>query len=433
MRSQRIAAVVVFGRDKRVLMFQSLLAALRGSVGSSCVARRHSWLLLPVLAISYSPLASAVGLGQITVHSALNQPLEAEIALVQAQGLGEGELSVGLATAGEFKQAGVERLPFLEDLRFIPVLQGERRVIRVVSSKPVNEPFLDFLLQVNQANGRQLREYTLLIDPPGSPEITPAPAPIGELAKPGPAMATQAPPAAAKAADLMAGQLAQAMQASQQLQNQVQELQGTLRLRDEQLALQQQQLLALQRQLAEVQRKPAANPVPAPAAAPAQPTAVSPSRPAEQAPETAGSNPWLMVAALLLTALLILLVVRRRRQSAGLPGRQVPAEPRPTQTLASAVAAVAAQEPFRSAAAAVPVPPMPMVEERLADHEPSIDVDWDLIAPGEPSNTSAPAAAVPAPFNADSIVWRLEEPDEPGSSAQAEAETETQKVWPRLR
>ncbi|AZE28397.1 Tfp pilus assembly protein FimV [Pseudomonas chlororaphis subsp. aureofaciens] len=171
-------------------MFQSLLAALRGSVGSSCLGNRP-WLLLLLLATLYSSLASAVGLGEITVHSALNQPLEAEIALVQAQGLEEGELAVSLATAGEFKQAGVERLPFLEDLRFTPILQGERRVIRVVSSKPVNEPFLDFLLQVNQANGRQLREYTLLIDPPGSPEIVPAPA--REVAKPEPTIATQAP------------------------------------------------------------------------------------------------------------------------------------------------------------------------------------------------------------------------------------------------
>lgn len=150
-------------------MFQSLLAALRGFVGSSWVAKNRSLFLLPVLATLYSSLASAVGLGEITVHSALNQPLEAEIALVQAQALEEGELSVSLATASEFKQAGIERLPFLEDLRFTQVLQGERRVIRVVSSKPVNEPFLDFLLQVNQANGRQLREYTLLIDPREAP------------------------------------------------------------------------------------------------------------------------------------------------------------------------------------------------------------------------------------------------------------------------
>ncbi|XVO83172.1 type IV pilus assembly protein FimV [Pseudomonas chlororaphis] len=407
-------------------MFQSLLAALRGAVGSSCLGNRP-WLLLLLLATLYSSLASAVGLGEITVHSALNQPLEAEIALVQAQGLEEGELAVSLATAGEFKQAGVERLPFLEDLRFTPILQGERRVIRVVSSKPVNEPFLDFLLQVNQANGRQLREYTLLIDPPGSPEI--APAPLREIAKPEPTIATQAPPAAAKAADPVAGQLAQALQANQQLQDQARALQSTLQQRDEQLARQQQQLVELQRQLAEVRNKPADNP--APASAPATPTAVSPPPPAEQAPEAEGSNPWLMLAALLLTALLVVLVMRRRRQSAAVPEAQTSPESRPTRTLATAVTTVAARESLRSTPPVAPV--QPVAGERLADREPSIDVDWDLIAPSEPASVPASPAATPVPFNADSIVWRLEEPDEPGSATKAESDTETQNVWPKLR
>ncbi|AZD06994.1 putative Tfp pilus assembly protein FimV [Pseudomonas chlororaphis] len=411
-------------------MFQSLLAALRGSVGSSWVAKNRSLFLLPVLAALYSSLASAVGLGEITVHSALNQPLEAEIALVQAQGLEEGELSVSLATADEFKQAGVERLPFLEDLRFTQVLQGERRVIRVVSSKPVNEPFLDFLLQVNQANGRQLREYTLLIDPPGSPEIVPAP--VREVAKTEPAIATQAPPVAAKASDPVAGQLAQAQQANQQLQDQAQELRNTLQQRDEQLARQQQQLVELQRQLAEARSKPADNPAAAPA--PATPTAVSPPQPAGQVPETdEGSNPWLMLAALLLTALLVVLVMRRRRQSAAVPEAQMVAESRPTRTLASAVTTVAAQESFRSTPPVAPV--QPVAGDRLADREPSIDVDWDLIAPSEPLSAPASPTPAPAPFNADSIVWRLEEPDEPGSGAKAEAESDAkpQNVWPKLR
>jgi len=411
-------------------MFQSLLAALRGFVGSSWVAKNRSLFLLPVLAALYSSLASAVGLGEITVHSALNQPLEAEIALVQAQGLEEGELSVSLATAGEFKQAGIERLPFLEDLRFTQVLQGERRVIRVVSSKPVNEPFLDFLLQVNQANGRQLREYTLLIDPPGSPEIVPAP--VRGVAKPEPAIATQAPPAAAKASDPAAGQLAQALQANQQLQDQAQELRNILQQRDEQLARQQQQLVELQRQLAEARSKPADHPAPAPGAA--TPTAASPPQPAEQAPETdEGSNPWLMLAALLLTAWLVVLVVRRRRQSAAVPEAQTAPESRPTRTLASAVTTVAAQESFRSMPPVAPV--QPVAGDRLADREPSIDVDWDLIAPSEPSSAPASPTAAPAPFNADSIVWRLEEPDEPGAGSKAEAESDTkpQNVWPKLR
>ncbi|WP_261792939.1 LPXTG cell wall anchor domain-containing protein [Pseudomonas chlororaphis] len=384
-----------------------------------------------LLAILYAPLASAVGLGEITVHSALNQPLEAQIALVQAQGLGEGELTVSLATASEFKQAGLERLPFLDDLRFTPILRGEHSVIRVASSKPVNEPFLDFLLQVNQANGRQLREYTLLIDPPGSPEIVPAPAPISEVASAEPATVTQAPPPAARAVDLAAEKLAQALRTNQQLQSQAQELQDKLQVRDEQLARQQQQLAELQRQLSELRNTPAEQP------ASAAPVAVRPSQPAEPAPQTEGSNSGLLVAAVLLAALLVLLVMRRRRQAAtlvGTPGT-APIRPdrQPSPPLASAVAPVAVQEPLSSTPPMAPAPSAPVVGERQAERESSIDVDWDLIAPDELDRAAQAPTVEPVPFNADAITWRLEEVDAPDATPKAEADAQAQKVWPRLR
>ncbi len=101
-------------------------------------------LLLVGGAVTYSALAPALGLGEITQHSALNQPFNADIALVDAGGLEEGELSVSLATADEFSRAGVERVFFLNDLKFTPILRGNRSLIRVTSSKPVKEPFLNF-------------------------------------------------------------------------------------------------------------------------------------------------------------------------------------------------------------------------------------------------------------------------------------------------
>ena len=144
-------------------MLESLHVVLR------CGAR----LLLVGGAVCYSALAPALGLGEITLHSALNQPLRADIALVDAAGVEEGDLSVNLATADEFSRAGVERVFFLNDLKFTPIIKGNRSLIRVSSNKAVNEPFLNFLVQLNQPNGRVLREYTVLIDPPGAPGIVP--------------------------------------------------------------------------------------------------------------------------------------------------------------------------------------------------------------------------------------------------------------------
>jgi Tfp pilus assembly protein FimV len=147
-----------------MLMLASWHVVLRGGA---------KWLLVAGL-FSYSAGSMALGLGDITVHSGLNQPLKADIALVDVGGLTQNDLSVSLATADEFAQAGVERVFFLNDLKFVPILHGNRQMIRVTSSKPVNEPFVNFLVQLNQPNGRLLREYTVLIDPPGSPGIVPA-------------------------------------------------------------------------------------------------------------------------------------------------------------------------------------------------------------------------------------------------------------------
>jgi pilus assembly protein FimV len=136
----------------------------------------RSWINVSVVvgALGFPALASALGLGEITLHSALNQPLRADIALVDAAGLSEGDLSASLASPDDFSRSGVERVFFLNNLRFTPVLRGGRSFIRVTSSKPVEEPFLNFLVQLNQPNGRLLREYTVLIDPPGTPGIVPA-------------------------------------------------------------------------------------------------------------------------------------------------------------------------------------------------------------------------------------------------------------------
>ena len=169
-------------------MLESLQSTLRSWVNVSVV----------VGALGYSALASALGLGEITLHSALNQPLRADIALVDVAGISEGDLSASLASPDDFSRAGVERVFFLNNLRFTPFLRGERSFIRVTSSKPVEEPFLNFLVQLNQPNGRLLREYTVLLDPPGSPGIVPERDEPSTAAQPAPSQATPAikpPPA----------------------------------------------------------------------------------------------------------------------------------------------------------------------------------------------------------------------------------------------
>lgn len=132
----------------------------------------------------YSGLVPALGLGGITLHSALNQPLDADIELLQMGDLDSSDIRVRLASEDDFARSGVERLFFLNDLRFTPLLRGNRHVIRVASSKPVQEPFLNFVIEVARPNGQLLREYTVLIDPPSSSAYSAvAAAPIAEQSR----------------------------------------------------------------------------------------------------------------------------------------------------------------------------------------------------------------------------------------------------------
>jgi pilus assembly protein FimV len=126
-----------------------------------------------------SEMAYALGLGEVTLKSALNQPLVAEIELLDARTLAPGEVVPVLASAEDFNRAGVDRQYFLTDLTFTPVLRPDgKSVIRVSSTKPVREPYLNFLIEVLWPSGRLLREYTLLLDPPlYSPEIAASVAP----------------------------------------------------------------------------------------------------------------------------------------------------------------------------------------------------------------------------------------------------------------
>src|SRR5690606_36260893 len=125
--------------------------------------------------------------------------LEAEIELVGVRDLAPNEVLPRLASPEEFNKAGVERQFFLTDLKFTPVIKPNgKSVIRITSSKPVREPYLNFLVEVLWPNGRLLREYTLLLDPPlYSPTPVTAPAPRLPVAAQAPAPRPVAPVASA--------------------------------------------------------------------------------------------------------------------------------------------------------------------------------------------------------------------------------------------
>lgn len=111
--------------------------------------------------------ADAAGFGNLTVLSSLGQPLHAEIELISTTKDETGQLVARLAPIEAFRQADVEFNPALFSLRFTIVSRGDKQFVRVTSVRPMNEPFVNMLLELSSSggSGRMVREYIFLLDP----------------------------------------------------------------------------------------------------------------------------------------------------------------------------------------------------------------------------------------------------------------------------
>lgn len=164
-----------------------------------------------LLGLAMPSLALAAGLGRMTVNSALGQPLRAEIEVVALQPGEADTMAAALAPVASFRQANVEYTSALQSIRFaIDRRPNNQYVISLSSTEPMNEPFLDMLVELTWSAGRLVREYTFLLDPP---ELKPAVAvPTPPVTPPVVAPLAQEParPAAAPAAPAAATESRQA-------------------------------------------------------------------------------------------------------------------------------------------------------------------------------------------------------------------------------
>jgi len=157
---------------------------------------------LMLMACLLSPsLTWALGLGEIHLNSSLNEPMNAEIDLIAAGPEELAALRATLAAKDAFTRYGIDRPPFLSTLTFkLGKSKDGRDVLLVRSSESIPEPFVTFLVEVNWARGRLMREYTVLLDPPvyspGERASTAAPVTAATTA-PGSAPTARARPAPA--------------------------------------------------------------------------------------------------------------------------------------------------------------------------------------------------------------------------------------------
>jgi len=114
-----------------------------------------------------SGFAQALGLGEIELQSYLNEPLDAEINLRKSEGVSPGDVFVNVAPQSAFDRVGIARSFFLTKLNFqVTTAPDGNLVVNVSTREPLREPYLNFLVEVTWPNGRLMREYAVLVDPP---------------------------------------------------------------------------------------------------------------------------------------------------------------------------------------------------------------------------------------------------------------------------
>lgn len=156
------------------------------------LARCRKFLALITLpaALVHSSQLLALGLGDLTVSSSLNEPLEATIELLGLDSLTSGQIQARLGNADEFERANIKRDFLIDNIQIeIIIFSKDQGILRLTSEEPVIEPFLSMVVNVGWPTGRLMRDYTALIDLPvfvsDEPQVVPldvpqTPAPVRE-------------------------------------------------------------------------------------------------------------------------------------------------------------------------------------------------------------------------------------------------------------
>ena len=112
--------------------------------------------------------AQALGFGRITVQSTLGEPLRAEVDIVEINAQETASLQTRVASPEAFKAAGIDYSAAVSGLSISLQRRPDgKSFLQLTGDRPVNEPFVDLLLEADSSSGRMVRDYTMLLDPPG--------------------------------------------------------------------------------------------------------------------------------------------------------------------------------------------------------------------------------------------------------------------------
>ena len=110
----------------------------------------------------------AAGLGKLNVQSGIGEPLKADIELISVSPEEMSSIVAAIASEEAYAAQGIERPASHNNIKVTVTTNASGTpILKLNSSQPISDPFLDMLLQVDWNSGRLLREYTVLLDPPG--------------------------------------------------------------------------------------------------------------------------------------------------------------------------------------------------------------------------------------------------------------------------
>lgn len=104
----------------------------------------------------------AIELGDIVVYSRANQPLDAEVEVLDSQSLQENEIVATLASPEEFRRSGYELAPLLSQIHIgTDSKMGGNKVIRLSSTQAIKSSAVNLVLEVNSSKGHVIKPYSI--------------------------------------------------------------------------------------------------------------------------------------------------------------------------------------------------------------------------------------------------------------------------------
>ena len=183
------------------------MEAARASEAIKLIPKSYRWRKTAVASLAAALVglsassAFALALGRVTVLSALGEPLRAEIDIPEINAEEAATLKTSVASPDAFRAAGLDYNAALAGVQISLQRRADGRAfIRLISDRPVAEPFVDLILEASWATGRIVRDYTMLLDPPSLRAAAAPAVSVPQVAAVSTPVATPAAPSASPAA-----------------------------------------------------------------------------------------------------------------------------------------------------------------------------------------------------------------------------------------